>query len=167
MKFGKTISAARLREDLDGVYLFDYKMAKRQVKIMSQRSFSDESVLDVRVFFANEVERVNENLRTLRGDLGCLDGEEPKPLKHISGSEQLIAVDDAGSQSYEPLRLPAAVWLSQCGSRSVALAVWLSQCASRSVPLAVCLSQCASRSVPLAVCLSQCASRRVLFAVCL
>lgn len=105
MKFGKTISAARLREDLDGVYLFDYKMAKRQVKIMSQRSFSDESVLDVRVFFANEVERVNENLRTLRGDLGCLDGEEPKPLEHISGSEQLIAVDDAGSQSHdEPLR---------------------------------------------------------------
>ena len=158
MKFGKTISAARLREDLDGVYLFDYKMAKRQVKIMRQRSFSDESVLDVRVFFANEVERVNENLRTLRGDLGCLDGEEPKPLEHISGSEQLIAVDG---------RISVTRRASEVARCSVALAVWLSQCGSRSVALAVWSSQSGSRSVPLAVCLSQCASRRVLFAVCL
>ena len=140
MKFGKTISAARLREDLDGVYLFDYKMAKRQVKIMSQRSFSDESVLDVRVFFANEVERVNENLRTLRGDLGCLDGEEPKPLEHISGSEQLIAVDG---------RISVTRRASEVARCSVALAVWLSQCGSGSVPLAVCLSQSAFRSVSL------------------
>lgn len=122
MKFGKSLRAEGAREDLKGVYLFDYKMAKRHIKTLTQRR-SEESVIEVRVFFSSEVDRVNESLRLMQGKLGCLDDPMAMPLGEVTGSKQLRYVLPRALERMAHLSDLMSCFVV-CGSSSIGCISW-------------------------------------------